>query len=181
MEARWNLRRRHNRLYRLHIFFLTQRQRVHGLIVRISCASSNSSLGRNAARPAATTLNASSATRSVQFAGTERKRPDSSWNQALSSRQFWPRMTRSNSWPNNGWCGCVTRKGRRSTSPCGAVDCSLQRAGRDHQRAVQGRDHSQARALEDARRGRTRHAGVGLVVQPPSLAGTDRLHPASRG
>ena len=45
-----------------------------------------------------------------------------------------------------------------------------QRAGRDHQRAVQGRDHSPPRALEDARGGRTGDAGVGLVVQPPSLA-----------
>ena len=55
-----------------------------------------------------------------------------------------------------------------------------QRAGRDHQWAVQGRDHPPALALEDARGGRIGHPRVGLVVQPPSLAGAHRLHPAGR-
>ena len=51
----------------------------------------------------------------------------------------------------------------------------------DHQRAVQGRDHPPARAVEDARSGGAGNARVGLVVQPPSLAGAHRLHPAGRG
>jgi transposase InsO family protein len=55
-----------------------------------------------------------------------------------------------------------------------------QRAGRDHQRAVQGRDHSPAQALEDTRGGRVGHPRVGRVVQPPSLARAHRLHPAGR-
>jgi putative transposase len=52
---------------------------------------------------------------------------------------------------------------------------------RDDQRALQGRGDPPAIQLEDPRGGRDGDARMGLVVQPPSLAGTHRLRPAGRG
>ncbi len=130
---------------------------------------SSSSWTRNEDRPAATTLKGSSGTRSVQLAGRERKQPAASRNHALSSRQFLPRMTRSNSWRNSGWCGCVTRKGLRSTPPCGAVDCSLQRLQRDAVRVVEGGAVART-TLQDQARGEGRGHRLAALVQPRSTA-----------
>jgi transposase InsO family protein len=55
-----------------------------------------------------------------------------------------------------------------------------QRAGRDDQRAVQGRADPSAGALQDTRGRRAGHARMGLVVQPPSTARALGIHPAGR-
>ena len=56
-----------------------------------------------------------------------------------------------------------------------------QRTGRDHQRPIQGRTDPSSGALEESRSRRTRHPGMGGMVQQPSAAGVHRLYPSSRG
>ena len=53
-----------------------------------------------------------------------------------------------------------------------------QRAGRDDQRAVQGRGDPSP-VMAQPRAGGTGHAGLGALVQPQAIAGADRACPAS--
>ena len=55
-----------------------------------------------------------------------------------------------------------------------------QRARRNHQRALQDRSNPAKGALEEHRRRRVRHPGMGRLVQQPATARTDRRHPAGR-
>jgi len=55
-----------------------------------------------------------------------------------------------------------------------------QRAGRDHQWAVQNRIDSQARPLENQGGRGAGNAEMGGLVQQPAAAGTNRLHPSRR-
>ena len=50
----------------------------------------------------------------------------------------------------------------------------------NHQRALQGRGDSPARAVEDEAGGGTGHAGMGGLVQSPSIDGAAGLRPAGR-
>lgn len=54
------------------------------------------------------------------------------------------------------------------------------RAGRDDQRALQGRVDPPARAVEDARGGGDRHVELRVLVQPSSIDAGTGLHPTCR-
>ena len=56
-----------------------------------------------------------------------------------------------------------------------------QRAGRDHQRAVQDRADQATRTLAHPRRRRDRHRRMGRLVQPPTALRALRRHPTGRG
>ena len=58
---------------------------------------------------------------------------------------------------------------------------SLQRPGRDDQRAVQGRVDPPPGTLEDQGVRGTSHPAMGALVQPPPTAGATRLHSTCRG
>lgn len=55
-----------------------------------------------------------------------------------------------------------------------------QRARRNHQRSLQDRSDPAKGALEEHRRRRVRHVGMGRLVQQPATARTDRRHPTGR-
>src|SRR5690606_30163910 len=54
-------------------------------------------------------------------------------------------------------------------------------AGRDDQRFVQNGSDSPQGTLENQGRRGAGHPGMGILVQPSTLAGIDRRHPAGRG
>ena len=72
---------------------------------------------------------------------------------------------------------CRGRSGRLGRIPGGFL---RQRARRNHQRALQDRSDPAKGALEEHRRRRVRHPGMGRLVQLSAPARTDRQHPASR-
>src|SRR6266545_433177 len=91
-----------------------------------SPASSSSSPTCSGERPAATTTNGSTGPASVQPAGRPPMLPSPSKKNTRSSPQVVRRKAKSNSRPDSGWNGCVTRT--RPGAPCGspAVDDSVQ-------------------------------------------------------
>ena len=93
-------------------------------------ASANRSVTRNAERPAETKSKGSGGSTSVQAAGTLVSAPSSTKTNTLSSAQLFLRTTRSNSRPASGWNGWVTRTRRCSARRSGAIDGSVQGAGK---------------------------------------------------
>jgi len=129
---------RHHCLYGIDRIYFTHLPGLDGAILASNCANSHRSSARNRLRPAATTTNGSSRTRSVQLAGRAIRWPSSKWKNTRSSPQLLRYTSNSNSRPNKGWKGCVTRKRRRAMSASGVVDDGCQsvlRASRRHHSA----------------------------------------------
>ena len=117
---------RHHCLYGIDRIYFTHLPGLDGAILASNCANSHRSSARNRLRPAATTTNGSSRTRSVQLAGRAIRWPSSKWKNTRSSPQLLRYTSNSNSRPNKGWKGCVTRKRRRAMSASGVVDDGCQ-------------------------------------------------------
>jgi Domain of unknown function (DUF4158) len=105
----------------------------------INRPSSTRSANRNGHRPAAIVTNASGSTTSVQPTGSENCRASSSRKNTRSCDQFCRTERNTNSRPDHGWNGWVTRTIRSSPTGWSAVDDSGQRVVRDDDRPVQDR------------------------------------------
>src|SRR5215204_874929 len=98
--------KRHNLLNISGIIIFTVAQSVKPSINR---RSSTRSANRNGDRPAAIVTNASSSAASVQPTGSENCWPSSSRKNTRSSDQVYRTARNTNSHPDQGWNGCVTR------------------------------------------------------------------------
>ncbi len=89
------------------------------------------SLTRNGERPPAITTNTSGSARSVHPTGIECWKPSSSTKNPRSSPHVWRRPANTNSRPNLGWNGWVTRTVLFPESSWGVVDGLVQQFGRE--------------------------------------------------
>src|SRR6516162_900803 len=87
-----------------------------------SRASASRSATRNGHRPAATATNTSGPAASVQPTGSECCLPPASRKNTRSSAQVWRTATNTNSRPDHGWNGWVTRTIRCAAAGSGVVD-----------------------------------------------------------
>ncbi len=99
-------------------------------------ASASRSVTRSRDRPAATVTNGSAAAASVHAAGSPHSSPSSPTTNTRSSPQVLRRKANTNSWPDHGWNGWVTRTRSCSTGRPGALDGSVQGRGGGRGRSV---------------------------------------------
>ena len=161
-------RARHNLLNGSGRIRLTPRSPGSGRQPSASRARASRSATLNGHRPAATVTNTSGPAASVQPTGSECCLASSSRKNTRSSAQVWRTATNTNSRPDHGWNGCVTRTIRCAAAGSGVVDDARQRGHRVLAlhlgvRAAAGR----ALRGQGGGPGRGRRLGRGLQRPPP--------------